>query len=218
MGGPRGKPGSPVAPRLSARTMGEPKQAINSGARHRPRSAMEIKTTASKIVYGNRWMRVREDQIERANGTPGIYGVIEKLDYSLIIPRNDQGVFLVEQYRYPVQARYWEFPQGTWEERPEADPAEVAREELEAETGLRAESLVVLGDIFGAYGLTAQRCHVFVATGLTQGEARPDPEEGDLRAQHVSIEEFWAMVDDGRIKDATTVAALGLLARHEGGE
>ena len=69
MGGPRGKLGSPVAPRLSARTMGEPKQAINSGARHRLRSAMEIKTTASKIVYGNRWMRVREDQIERANGT-----------------------------------------------------------------------------------------------------------------------------------------------------
>jgi len=179
---------------------------------------MEIKTTASKIVYGNRWMRVREDQIERANGTPGIYGVIEKLDYSLIIPRNDQGVFLVEQYRYPVQARYWEFPQGTWEERPEAGPAEVAREELEAETGLRAESLVALGDIFGAYGLTAQRCHVFVATGLTQGEARPDPEEGDLRVQHVSIEEFWAMVDGGRIKDATTLAALGLLARHEARE
>src|SRR5437588_3843897 len=98
-------------PRLSARTMGESKQAINSRARHRLRSAMEIRTTASKIVYGNRWMRVREDQIERANGTPGIYGVSEKLDYSLIIPRDDQGVFLVEQYRYPVQARYWEFPQ-----------------------------------------------------------------------------------------------------------
>ena len=137
---------------------------------------MEIKTTGSRIVYGNRWMRVREDRIERANGAPGIYSVVEKLDYSLIIPRDDQGVFLVEQYRYPVQGRYWEFPQGTWEERPEADPTEVAREELEAETGLRAASLIGLGHIFGAYGLTAQRCHVFVATDLTQGEARPDPD------------------------------------------
>ena len=106
---------------------------------------MEIKTTASRIVYGNRWMRVREDQIERADGTPGIYGVVEKLDYSLIIPRDDHGVFLVEQYRYPVRDRYWEFPQGTWEERPEANPTEVAREELEAETGLRAAPLVALG-------------------------------------------------------------------------
>jgi len=41
---------------------------------------MEIKTTASRIVYGNRWMRVREGQIERANVTPGIYSVVEKLD------------------------------------------------------------------------------------------------------------------------------------------
>ena len=113
---------------------------------------MEIETTGSRIVYGNRWMRVREDRIERTNGTPGLYSVVEKLDYSLIMPRDDEGVFLVEQYRYPVRARYWEFPQGTWEERPEADPLEVAREELEAETGLRAESLFGLGDLFGAYG------------------------------------------------------------------
>ena len=44
-----------------------------------------------------------------------------------------------------------------------------------------------------------------------------DPEEGDLRVRHVSTEEFWAMVDDGRIKDAATMAAFGLLARHEAG-
>src|ERR1700731_4898608 len=105
-------------------------------ATHRTEPAMEIETTGSRIVYGNRWMRVREDRIERTNGTPGLYSVVEKLDYSLIIPRDDEGVFLVEQYRYPVRSRYWEFPQGTWEDRPEADPLEVAREELEAETGL----------------------------------------------------------------------------------
>jgi ADP-ribose pyrophosphatase len=179
---------------------------------------MEIETTGSRIVYGNRWMRVREDQIERTNGMPGLYSVVEKLDYSLIIPRDAEGVFLVEQYRYPVRARYWEFPQGTWEERPEAEPLEVAREELEAETGLRADSLLSLGDMFGAYGLTAQRCHVFVATGLIQGEAHPDPEEGDLRVQHVSTEEFWVMVDEGRIKDAATLAAFALLVRREAGQ
>jgi ADP-ribose pyrophosphatase len=109
---------------------------------------MEIETTGSRIVYGNRWMRVREDQIERANGSPGLYSVVEKLDYSLIIPRDDEGVFLVEQYRYPVRGRYLEFPQGTWEERPEAEPLEVAREELEAETGLRAESLLSLARLY----------------------------------------------------------------------
>jgi hypothetical protein len=58
---------------------------------------------------------------------------------------------------------------------------------------------------------------VFVATGLTQGEPRPDPEEGDLRVGHVSTQEFWAMVDEGKIKDAATLAAFALLARREAG-
>jgi hypothetical protein len=56
-----------------------------------------------------------------------------------------------------------------------------------------------------------------VATDLIQGEPRPDPEEDDLRVGHVSTEEFWAMVDEGRIKDAATIAAFGLLARYEAG-
>jgi ADP-ribose pyrophosphatase len=73
---------------------------------------MEIETTGSRIVYGNRWMRVREDQIQRTNGMPGLYSVVEKLDYSLVIPRDGEGVFVVEQYRYPVRGRYWEFPRG----------------------------------------------------------------------------------------------------------
>src|SRR4030088_2494469 len=113
-----------------------------SAASKRQGPAMEIETTGSRIVYGNPWIGRRGDQIEGTNGAPGLYSVVEKLDYSLIIPRDDVGVFLVEQYRYPVGARYWEFPQGTWEDRPEAEPLEVAREELEAETGLGAESLL----------------------------------------------------------------------------
>jgi 8-oxo-dGTP pyrophosphatase MutT (NUDIX family) len=175
----------------------------------------DIPVIATRIVYANRWMRVREDRFEHDDGTQGLYGVVEKLDYSLVIPRDPGGVFLVEQYRYPVQKRYWEFPQGTWEERPSASPLEVAREELEAETGLRAGSFELLGDMYGAYGLTAQRCHVFVARELTQGQARPDPEEGDLQVRHVSDADFWELVDEGKIKDGPTLAAYALLVRRE---
>lgn len=76
----------------------------------------EIRTTGSRLVYENRWLRVREDRIERPDGSPGLYTVVEKLDFSLVVPVDADGFHLIEQYRYPVRGRYWEFPQGTWDE------------------------------------------------------------------------------------------------------
>src|SRR5215467_7163905 len=100
---------------------------------------MTIRTTGTRVVYSNRWMKVREDQIERADGSRGIYGVIEKPDFALIIPIDNGEVYLVEQYRLPVAGRFLEFPQGSWEQKPNADPLDIARGELQEETGLRAE-------------------------------------------------------------------------------
>ena len=75
----------------------------------------EIETVSSKIVYENKWMIVKEDHIKRQNGSNGIYGIIEKPDFVVIIPIENNSLYLVEQYRYPVKGRYWEFPQGSWE-------------------------------------------------------------------------------------------------------
>src|SRR3974390_2883244 len=91
--------------------------------------AMTIRTLSSRIVYRNPWMTVREDDIERDNGTRGIYGVIEKADSAIIIPVEGDSVYLVEQFRYPIRAKSLEFPQGSLE-RNDLDPAEIARKEL----------------------------------------------------------------------------------------
>jgi hypothetical protein len=99
----------------------------------------DIETIGMRIVYENRWMRVREDEIRRRDGSSGIYGVVEKPDFVVIVPLEDDGrLHLVQQFRYPVRGRYWEFPQGSWEQAPGADPMEVARGELREETGLDA--------------------------------------------------------------------------------
>src|ERR1700712_17154 len=97
----------------------------------------EIETTASRIVYRNRWMSVREDSILRANGQAGIYGVVEKTDFATIAALQDGQLWLVEQYRYPVGQRFWEFPQGSWEGQ-DVDPLILARAELREETGMVA--------------------------------------------------------------------------------
>src|SRR6476661_7570996 len=100
-----------------------------------------ITRLASRVVYRNRWMTVREDEVRLADGSAGIYGVVEKPDFALVVPFDGNGFYLVEQDRYPVGGRYLEFPQGSWEDAPEAELVDVASGELAEETGLRAGRL-----------------------------------------------------------------------------
>jgi ADP-ribose pyrophosphatase len=174
-----------------------------------------MKTTGSRVVYQNRWMRVREDAIERDDGTAGIYGVVEKPDFALIIPIEDDSLYLVEQYRYPVAARFLEFPQGTSEDNPGVEPVELARGELREETGLTAARMDYLGHLYIAYGMSNQGFHIFVASGLTQGERSLDLEEQDLRVVRTSVAEFESQIRSGVIKDAGTISAWMLLKMAE---
>jgi ADP-ribose pyrophosphatase len=171
----------------------------------------DIVATGSRIVYENRWMRVREDAIRRRDGSAGIYGVIEKDDFVVVVPVHEDGsVTLVQQYRYPVGARFWEFCQGMWG-GPDADPALAAAHELAEETGLSAASLVEAGHLYEGYGTMRQGFRVFLATALTQGEARPEIEEQDMISRRFSRAELEAMLRGCEIKDSVTVAAWGLL-------
>ena len=85
-----------------------------------------ITRIASREVYRNDWMIVREDDIRRPDGSPGIYGVVDKPDYALVIAVDGERVRLVEQFRYPLGERRWEFPQGTAPAPAELEPAELA--------------------------------------------------------------------------------------------
>jgi len=176
-----------------------------------------IEQVSSRVVYQNAWMTVREDDIVRADGTEGIYGVIDKPQSALIMPFEDDGFWLVEQYRYTVGGRYWEFPQGTLPDRADGDPEQTARHELAQETGLRAERMAPLGRFFHAYGMSSQACNAFLATGLSHDPqaVAPDPEELDLVAKWFPRAEVEAMMRDGRIADLATIAAYGLLLLGE---
>jgi len=171
----------------------------------------EIETLDSRVVYKNNWMTVREDDIRRASGSQGIYGVVDKPDFVAIVPIHEGRIHLVEQYRYPVQGRYWEIPQGSWESSPDADHAEVAAGELREETGLISSSLQYVGHVFQAYGYSNQGFHVFLATDLTSSSQDLDAEEEGLITKSFALDEFDAMVVSGQIKDATTLAAYGLV-------
>jgi ADP-ribose pyrophosphatase len=170
-----------------------------------------IKTLSSREVYRNPWIRVREDQIVRSNGQPGIYGVVDKDDCAIIIPleRETNRIWLVEQFRYTIQQRALELPQGGWETQIE-NPEELARDELQAELGLHAKQMIPLGILWIAYGFTNQKQHVFLATGLSSIEKAPDPEEHDLIPHCMPVEEFERMMLSGEIRDTCTLSAWAL--------
>ena len=177
---------------------------------------MTIRQLSSRVVYRNTWMTVREDEVERDNGVRGIYGVIEKYDSAIILPIDGDQVYLVEQFRYPIGVTSLEFPQGSLEKKG-IDPADIARDELQAETGLVAAKLEYLGEIYIACGYANQKTHAFVATGLTQAARKPDVEEHDLAVRKVGLAELQQLIRDNVIKDAQTLAAWALyIARATG--
>src|SRR4051812_37287943 len=103
-----------------------------------------MRVTSSRGVYENRWMRGHEDVTEPPDGPPGLYGGVENPPAAIIVALERDAVWLVQQFRYPVGERFWEFPQGAWEQAPGADAEELARGELAEETGLRAARLECL--------------------------------------------------------------------------
>jgi 8-oxo-dGTP pyrophosphatase MutT (NUDIX family) len=174
-----------------------------------------VESLGSRQVYVNSWMTVREDDVRRADGSAGIYGVIDKPDYALVIPLRDGRLHLVEQFRYPLGLRRWEFPQGTAPERADSDPGVLAARELREETGLRAGRLQEIGLLDVAPGMSSQRGRVFLATDLTDGRPEREPEEQDMRSAWFSRAEVEAMITQGELTDAQSIAAYALLVLHE---
>ena len=171
---------------------------------------------SSREVYRNPWIRVREDAVELADGSAGVYGVVERPHFAVVLAAEDDGFWLVQQFRYPLGRRTWEFPQGTWPAGRDGTAEELARAELAEETGLTAGRLERLGHLDLAPGLCTQEFDVWLATELTPGAVDREATEADMVHAFVPGAELQDMVRDGRFTDGPSLAAysLWLLARR----
>lgn len=176
-----------------------------------------VRQVGTRVVYENPWMVVREDEVERLDGSRGIYGVIDKPDFVLVIPIEGDGFHLVEEYRYPIGKRTWSFPQGS-APRPAgrrsggARPVGAGAGDRPARRDADASRLPELLARDERAGLQHLRR---VRPG--GGETDREPEEQDMRQKWVSREEFKALIRDGRITDDSTVAAYALLTIESAG-
>ncbi|MBX7143490.1 MAG: NUDIX hydrolase [Oligoflexia bacterium] len=162
----------------------------------------------SKCIYENPWIRVREDNVIRPDGRPGIYGVVEarKIATGVIALNERSEIFLIGQYRYPTRHYSWEIVEGG-AEIGEA-PMDAAKRELREEAGLIASNWEQLGTEVHLSNCVSDEIAVFfVARNLTEVEVAPDGTEV-LQRRCVPLTKALQMVDSGEIKDAMSIIAL----------
>ena len=163
------------------------------------------------MVYANPWLSVREDHFERDDGSTGVYGVVDKPDFAIVIAEQDGQFHLVEQFRYPIGRRSWEFPMGGWPPGRSGSALALAQAELREETGLTAGHWRHLAHLYEAPGFCSQAYDVYLATDLVVGEHAREDSEADMVHRAVSEAQLRTMMRDGTIVDGTTITAYGLL-------
>jgi 8-oxo-dGTP pyrophosphatase MutT (NUDIX family) len=172
------------------------------------------KKVSTRVVYDNPWIRVREDEVVRPDGLPGIYGVVHFKNVAVgVLALEDWMLYLVGQYRYPLERYSWEIPEGGCPEG--EDPLQTARRELAEETGLRATRWTKMGEAHLSNSVSDELAVWFLAEGLEQGELSPEGTE-KLQVRRVSLKDALRMVNSGEITDALSVLAIQqLLLRQQ---
>lgn len=165
------------------------------------------RVTSTREVYRNPWFSVREDQVIRPDGAPGTYSVVEpKVATGVVALDEHDQVWLVGQYRYPIEIYSWEIIEGGVELGEDSQVA--AARELQEEAGLVARDWVKLGPTFYLSNcFTTERADVFLARGLTHVEAQPEGTEV-LQVRALPFATVMQMVGSGEISDSVSIVAL----------
>ncbi len=172
------------------------------------------KTISSKVVYKNPWIKVRGNDVIRPNGKKGWYGVVEIRPASYVIAlTKKQELYLVGQFRYPINQFSWEIPAGVIEE---LSPLIAAKRELKEETGLTAKKWQNLGFFYLSTGSSNEKGHVFVAQDLNQTGQHIQEDDGIVEMRKVPLGKVFNMLKKGEIIDGATISCLMKLSIYLG--
>lgn len=167
---------------------------------------------ATNVVHRSPWFEVRADDVVRPDGGHDTYThVVAPGSVTVLAIQDDDRVVLTRQWIYTHGGTEWRLPGGAVDET-DPDPLAAARRELAEETGLRAEKWERLGQIHGADSLSNHVDHIFLATGLTQGEASLEPGETDLRVRTLPFCGALDLVRQGMLPHAGSSHALLVMA------
>lgn len=169
------------------------------------------KKLSSKVIHQNPFYSVREDEVIKPNGSPGVYNVVDGVNAVYIVALDDDNnIYLIGQYRYTNNNFSIEVPCGHIDKG--ETPLQAAKRELTEETGLVAKKWLSLGVIYPSNGIISGKHHVFIAQELTETENNEQAEEGITKLLKVKFSEAMAMVSSREISGSDVIASLTLAA------
>ena len=153
--------------------------------------------------YRNSLFQVTEDHAVEPGGFEIKRGIVQHNGSAVMMAVDDRKrILLVRQYRLPARQFLWELPAGRLDQG--ETPLKAAKRELVEETGYRARRWDKLATFYPSPGFLAEKMTIYLATGLTEGEATPMDDER-IEARWFPSKELGAMIDAGKIVDGKTM-------------
>ncbi|NUU95405.1 ADP-ribose pyrophosphatase [Marinitoga sp. 1135] len=163
----------------------------------------EIPINEEKVFTG-RLLDVRKYTVKLPNGKESTREIVVHPGAVAMLPVEDDYVYLVEQYRFPISQTLLEVPAGKFDE-PGEEPLECGKRELEEEIGKTAEKWIYLGYIHTTPGFSNEVIHLYLVKDLKNTQVNPDEDEF-LEIKKIKIKEFEKMILENKITDAKTIA------------
>jgi ADP-ribose pyrophosphatase len=165
------------------------------------------KTLKSEQVYESAWIKVVKHECLNPADKPAIYSVVNFKNLAIgVLPLDDQNnTWLVGQWRYPLNQYSWEIPEGGGPLG--VEPEESALRELKEETGIIAKKLTELMRLHLSNSATDELAIVYLAKDLSFEDSEPEESEV-LQVKKMHINDAFKMVNEGKITDAISVAAI----------
>ena len=167
-------------------------------------------TIRSEEVYNCKYFKILEEDFFMPNGKKHKYHLFMTTDYAIVIAKEDDYFYLIEQYRYTTKLKLLQVVAGAIEEG--QTPLATAKRELKEEAGITAKKFKKLGWFYSFYGSSDQKAYVYLAEDLEIGEQKPDyfEKECGIRRKKLKISEVKKSIKSGKIKDHDTLAAFCL--------
>jgi ADP-ribose pyrophosphatase len=172
----------------------------------------EEKTMKSEKIYEGKILNLRIDTVELPDKKYSKREIVEHPGAVAIVPVTDDNcIILVKQFRKPVEKSLLEIPAGKLEINEE--PRETANRELKEETGYVSNKMEYLFEFFTSPGFSNEKMHLFLATGLVEGDAVPESDEF-IEVVKINIDDLIKMIDRGEIVDSKTIVGIFMAKKY----
>ena len=146
------------------------------------------------------------------NGKTALREVAVHMGASAVVPVDDEGsVYLVRQFRAPLEKGTLEFPAGKLD-HPGENRLEAAQRELREETGFSADSWKKLTDLATTPGFCSEVISIYLAQNLHSGKTDFDEDEF-LNLVKMPLSQAVDQVIAGEICDSKTICGLLMAQR-----